>query len=137
MPIDDLFVMFDPTPVAPQIPPDSHDFQSGPTVYGPWHTVPAVVTPSAPRVWCDRLHPQTPLGEGVCSVVVTTVGPTDTHTRASAYAMVNGVKVSGGWSNLHAVPETNPGALFFLFVFLALAVAVDDPRGPKGPKRRT
>ena len=138
-------LMFQPAPVAPQLPPSGFDVQSGSSPTGPWNPAVALVTKQPTRAWCDALSPS--LGAGDCYLVQTTVGPTDTHLRASAYAMVDSVKHGSGWSNVHTVPETNVGALFFLFVLLVMAVAGDTPRrppgvtmfyprGPLGPHRR-
>lgn len=128
--------MFQPAPVPPQVAPAGFRFESAPAVGGPWIAVPTQVQPLTDTVDCEILaltangtpkYPAVDFKKGDCYGLTVQYAATDTHLRAKAYALVNGVE-EVAVSNVWPLPEANVGLSFWLLVFAIMAfVGTDRP----------
>ena len=128
--------MFQPAPVAPQVPPVGFIFEAAPSSGGPWIVQPVALQRLQSTIDCEYLslnpdgttkYPNVDFTEGDCYGVTTTVTGTDTHLRAKAYALIDQVQVTKV-SNIWPLPETNVGLSFWLLVFAIMAfVGTDRP----------
>lgn len=107
--------MFQPAPVPPQLPPDSHLFAVAPAVGGPWSTAAGAVKVPSPAVNCVGAPP----GPGDCYLITFDQGPTDAYLRATATATVNGL-VYASDSVPIALPETNASFVVLMIFFLLI-----------------
>lgn len=144
--------LFEPLPTEPLKGVLGFKFETAPSPTGPWAAHEGGTLVHEPStVDCETLaigangvsnHPGVDFTKGDCFEWTAVVPDTATHLRASACDVVSVTEVNcSAPGNVVFLPETNPGALFFLFVLIALAVGLDNPRQQPGgtlgcPKRR-
>lgn len=125
--------LFQPTPTVPLVGHLGFKFEAAAAAGGPWTDLgtSGVLTKEMTTADCQWLaqygsHPGVNFQLGDCYEYVNDYPATTTHARAtSCDVLVDGTMACSGPSNVIALPETSVGTMFFLFIFLILAIAYE------------
>lgn len=123
---------FQPAPTGPQMAPDGHYLQTGPTVEGPWLLQPAAILEALNTSPCAvhamgpggvSRYPEVDFEDGTCFRVEAEVPDTDTHGRVVAYAIITEPTGELGIVEVpsNVIPLPEPDAAWSALLLFALA----------------